>query len=121
VIKEGLRIHPPVSGLKMVATPKRGDVILGIRVPEDTRIRVSVVAATQDKEIFGPDADVFRPELWFNTRRAGQKNECRRDIIFRAGKWQCLRKGLALMKINKDFVDVRNIIIPCVNELTADK
>ncbi len=107
VIREGLRIHPPVAGTMDVLVPPGGDDICGLRVPEGVEVGVSVFAVQRLASVYGDDADMFRPERWLE---AGE-DEARRmastwALIFKAGKWQCLGKDVALVELNKVFVEL---------------
>ncbi|ETS73483.1 hypothetical protein PFICI_14429 [Pestalotiopsis fici W106-1] len=64
-IKEALRIFAPVPmGLPRVA-PKGGVKIGGVFFPEGTVLSVNPYVLMRDKEIWGPDADEFNPDRWF--------------------------------------------------------
>jgi cytochrome P450 len=62
VIKEGLRIYPPVTGLMLKTVPKGGDTLNGIFVPGGTEIGYCALGVQRNKEIFGKDTELFRPE-----------------------------------------------------------
>ena len=62
VIKEGLRIMPPASGAMFKQVPPAGDVIHGKFLPGGTQIGGSPLGIQHSKEIYGLDADIFRPE-----------------------------------------------------------
>lgn len=65
-IKEGLRIHSPVPmGLPRVA-PRGGVEIGGRHFPEGTTLSINPWALHHSKEIWGKDADEFRPERWLS-------------------------------------------------------
>lgn len=64
VIKEGLRLLPPASGLFFREVPRGGDVIDGKFVPGGTHIGISHLAIQHSTRTFGPDAELFRPERW---------------------------------------------------------
>ena len=122
VIKEGLRIHPPVSSLSVKEVPKSGDTFKGMHFPPGTKLGISMWALTRSAEVFGEDADEFRPERWIEARRAADEEEKRGDsheardklremefcvdLVFGHGKWGCLGKNIALMELNKVFVEV---------------
>ena len=57
------------------------------------------------KQIFGDDAEVFRPERWLEAEpeQLGRMNSVD-DLIFHSEKYQCLGKSVALMEYNKIFV-----------------
>lgn len=107
VIKEGLRIHPPSSGLLMKQVPGGGDVIDGQFIPAGTRVGHSLWAMQRDTDIYGPDVDVFRPERWIEASpdRLLQM-ERHLDQIFGYGRYICMGKPVAYMQLNKVFVEV---------------
>ncbi|KAL9113883.1 MAG: hypothetical protein Q9227_002017 [Pyrenula ochraceoflavens] len=107
VIKEGLRMFPPVPHMMMVAAPRGGDVLKGIKVPEGTQLGVAYWPLVRDKRVFGDDASVFRPERWLEAETEQlRKMTATVDLIFRAGKWQCLGKVIAFMELEKVFVEL---------------
>ncbi|TGJ81716.1 hypothetical protein E0Z10_g7051 [Xylaria hypoxylon] len=107
VIKEGLRFYPPVLGLGSKQVPKGGDVINDHYVPEGAQIGMNFFGLMRSKEIWGPDADLFRPERWIEADpgRARRMNMVV-DLDFGFGKYQCLGKPIAMMELNKIFVEL---------------
>lgn len=56
---------------------------------------------------FGADADVFRPERWFEVQGEQlQAMERNMELIFGYGRFQCLGKTVAFVELNKVFVEV---------------
>ena len=119
VIREGLRINPPVAGTMDVVVPEGGDVICGYSVPAGTEIGCSEFGAQSLSSVFGSDADVFRPERWLEAEaELAEDPESERlkrmtstwNLIFKYGKWQCLGKEVALLELNKVFVEVSLLI-----------
>jgi cytochrome P450 len=108
VIKEGLRIFPPVVGLMSKVVPPGGDVIDNRFVPGGTRIGYGAYGIFRDKKIWGQDADTFRPERWLD---ATPDMESSLELVFSYGRFQCLGKNLAMMELNKIFVEVRTLHI----------
>ncbi|KAI3322643.1 cytochrome P450 [Xylariaceae sp. AK1471] len=107
VIKEGLRFYPPVIGLGSKQVPEGGDVINGYYVPEGTQIGMNFFGLMRSKEIWGPDADVFRPERWLEADVDQTKRmNAVVDLDFGFGKYQCLGKPIAMMELNKVFVEL---------------
>ncbi|KAK3934715.1 cytochrome P450, partial [Diplogelasinospora grovesii] len=107
VIKEGLRMYPPSTGQNHKQSPKGGANIHGYYLPEGTQIGLNVVHMMRDRNTFGPDADVFRPERWLEAA----KDEARFkemsntvELAFGYGKFQCLGKTVAAMELNKVFL-----------------
>jgi cytochrome P450 len=105
VIKEGLRIWPPAVGLIPKLVPPEGDVINGMFVPGGTEIGYGAFSIFRNKKIWGEDADLFRPERWLEGDKIKEQESCL-EIIFNVGRSQCLGKNVALMELNKVFVEV---------------
>lgn len=58
-------------------------------------------------ETYGPDADVFRPERWLEAKGEKLKRMTTiNDLVFASGRFRCLGYPLALMELNKIFVQV---------------
>lgn len=108
VIKEGLRIFPPVVGLMLKTVPAGGDTLNGVFVPGGTEIGYCGWGVHHSKEIFGEDADMFRPERWLEAEgeRLRVMNSTA-ELVFNYGKWQCPGKSVAAIELNKVFVEVR--------------
>ncbi|EEY14690.1 benzoate 4-monooxygenase cytochrome P450 [Verticillium alfalfae VaMs.102] len=106
-IREGLRVFPPVTGLMSVAVPRGGDVMHGMSIPEGTQIGWSAFGVLRSKAVFGPDADTFRPERWLEAGDEELKAMTAQwELVFKYGKWQCLGKTVALLDLNKIFVEL---------------
>ncbi|KAK3986615.1 cytochrome P450 [Cladorrhinum sp. PSN332] len=108
VIREGLRMWPPTTGFGSKQVPKGGDVICGYHVPEGTQIAQNFTGMMRLKSIWGEDADAFRPERWLEAEAEGKVKLLNSvvDLDFGSGKYQCLGKRLALMELNKVFVEL---------------
>jgi cytochrome P450 len=110
VIKEGLRIHPPVVGLQSKEVPAGGDTLNGMYVPQGTKIGYCAWGIFRDKKIWGEDADVFRPERWLEgSPEKIEEEEHTLELIFGHGKYKCLGRPVALIELNKIFVEVSTI------------
>lgn len=109
VIKEGLRIFPPVTGLFLKEVPAGGDTLNGLFVPEKTSIGSSAFGVMRNKKVWGEDACLFRPERWLEgDKEEIQQKESNLELVFGYGKYQCLGKNIARMELNKVFVEVRS-------------
>ncbi|KAF5565939.1 pisatin demethylase (cytochrome P450) [Fusarium pseudoanthophilum] len=64
VIKEGLRIHPPVVSLMSNKVPQGGDTFKGQYLPEGTKIGYCAWGIFRRTDIWSEDSDEFRPERW---------------------------------------------------------
>lgn len=70
--------------------------------------RYSAWAIHRSPIVFGPDANVFRPERWLDVpERQLQKMERNSELIFGFGRFKCLGKNVAFMELNKVIVEVR--------------
>lgn len=108
VIKEGLRVFPPVTGLMPTVVPPGGDVIRGVPVPEGTEIGWSSFGVQHNKGVYGVDAETFRPERWLEVKDEEQLRNMAStwELVFKYGKWQCLGRSVALLELNKIFVEL---------------
>lgn len=61
VIKESLRLYPPVIRIERRVTSEKGYTISGVHLPKDTLIEISTYAVHHDEKYF-PDPFVFKPE-----------------------------------------------------------
>lgn len=109
VLREGFRMFPPFVGLASKQVPPEGDVVNGYFVPGGTQVGHNTFGVGRLKSFWGEDADVFRPERWleagFGTTR-GKEMQAVLDLNFGWGKYQCLGKNVAMMELNKVFVEV---------------
>lgn len=115
-IKEGLRIHPPVSGLLAKRVPDGGARIEvdGVEkfAPGGTQIGWNSWGMMHDPEVFGADCEVYRPERWLP--RDGSEKEksrvlCMTETVtlnFGSGRFGCLGRGVATMELNKGVPEV---------------
>ncbi|KIV79764.1 hypothetical protein PV11_07309 [Exophiala sideris] len=100
VIQEGLRMHPAAAFPLVRIVPEAGAVIAGKFFPAGASVAANCWVAHYNKQVFGDDADEFRPERWF-----GDKEEVaamnRYWIPFGHGAGTCLGKNISLMEISK--------------------
>jgi len=121
VIREGMRVWPPIVNLFPHDVPPAGDTIMvdgeAVFIPGGTEIGVSIQGMQHSKEIFGDDAKTFRPERWFeedDDKLAAMTRTT--DLIFGHGKWQCLGKAIAQLELGKTIFEVlRNFDLAVVN------
>lgn len=61
----------------------------------------------RNKKFRGPDANEFYPERWFRVEKERlKKMDDRMGQIFGFGKYKCLGKGVAMIELNKVFIEV---------------
>ncbi|KAL3473901.1 cytochrome P450 [Aspergillus californicus] len=104
VIKEGLRLYPPVTGKLPKRSPVGGDDINGVHIPGGVEISMNVYTMLRSGQTFGPDGNDFRPERWLDetmdpVRR--KRMEYVLDLIWGGGKYKCLGQKMALIQLPK--------------------
>lgn len=105
-ILEGLRRFPPITQLREREVPPEGDVIHGYKIPGGTWIGLNAWGL-QLNPVFGDDPDVFRPERWIEASPAKYAEMMKVwELIFGYGNTKCLGQGIAMMILNKIFVEV---------------
>ena len=113
VIIEGLRYWPPIGLLASKIVPKGGATINDYFLPEGIRIGQSIMGIERSKEIFGKDADQYRPERWLEfgdgaeEKAREKKMRSTVDLVFASGKYTCPGRPVAMIELNKIFVEVR--------------
>lgn len=111
VIREALRVWPPVANIFSRDVPIGGDTLVvdGERVvlPGGVCIGYSAYAMHQSEKVYGKDAKAFRPERWLESDPAMLAVMVRtNDLIFGHGKFQCLGKAVAEIEIGKTVFEV---------------
>ncbi|KAF2661227.1 cytochrome P450 monooxygenase-like protein [Lophiostoma macrostomum CBS 122681] len=127
VIREGMRVYPPVSNLFSRVVPQGGDVVKvdGEEhfLPGGTMIGYSAWGMHRhDKATYGEDAEVFRPERWFvDESDPLEKERLARmykinDMIFGYGRWICIGRVVALIELHKTIFELlRNFDLALTN------
>ncbi|KAF9878334.1 benzoate 4-monooxygenase cytochrome p450 [Colletotrichum karsti] len=107
VIKEGLRIWPPATGL-LPKVSLQNEVLCGTHVPAGTNVAWSPFSVMREKKVFGEDADMFRPERWLDISKEQHRlMETQVMLLFGGGsRWECLGKNIAMMELNKVYVEL---------------
>lgn len=106
-IREGLRVFPPITALRERVTPPEGDNINGHHVPGGVNIGLNMRGVLLN-EIFGNDADVYRPERWLESSPE-ELNEMKKvqELVYGHGSTRCLGINIATMSLNKGLFEVR--------------
>lgn len=105
---EGLRLCPPVAALSYMEVPSSGDIIDGIRIPPGTKVGPSWWQLSRDKDTYGENAHMFRPERWTLADEARrQRMERANEMFFKPGRWTCVGNPLAVMEVSKAICEVR--------------
>lgn len=98
---------PPITIGMPKKVPAGGDIICGKSLSEGTEVYMNISGLMRDQKVFGEDIDVFRPERFTECDPATRQRRVKVvDLNFGFGRWLCLGKVLALMEMNKIFVEV---------------
>jgi benzoate 4-monooxygenase len=104
VIHETMRIHSTSSlGLPRMIPPGPGITLLGHHFPQGTVLSVPAYTIHHSKEIWGPDADEFRPERW-ETVTEKQKAAF---IPFSYGPRACVGRNVAEFELRQGEMQTR--------------
>lgn len=106
-IWEGMRLFPPLFGLKAKVSPPGGETIRGIYFPEGTELAICDDAMCRREDIFGRDKDLFRPERWLDAdtdTRVRYRQTV--DTIFGSGRFLCLGRHIAMIELHKAITEV---------------
>jgi cytochrome P450 len=107
VVREGMRVHPPVVNLFSRVTPPSGDVVTisskQYHIPGNTLIGYSAWSMHRNNtSLYGSDAKIFRPERWLiDDSELLAKMTKTNDMVFGYGRWVCLGRNIALIEIHK--------------------
>ncbi|RFU28324.1 hypothetical protein B7463_g7997, partial [Scytalidium lignicola] len=71
VMKEALRVHSATGLPLWRVVPEGGVEISGNFFPAGTVLGVNTWCAHYNKDVFGPDAELFRPERWAEAEKVG--------------------------------------------------
>ncbi|EXJ76937.1 hypothetical protein A1O3_10094 [Capronia epimyces CBS 606.96] len=129
-IKEGLRIWPPLQALNSKLSPPGGETVNGVFIPGGIEVCHNAYTTQRRTEIYGVDADQFRPERWLEAaEEAGKAHaasidqglgedgvsvgaggdgktrlarmESTLELIFGSGRFGCLGRHIALIELDK--------------------
>jgi cytochrome P450 len=109
VVREAMRFHPAVAMLLERYVPEGGLKLPdGSYVPAGAAVGLNAYVVGRNKDVYGQDADEFRPERWLQAKgetEAAYKARLQRmqasDLSFGAGSRICLGRHLALMEVYK--------------------
>lgn len=88
-LKEAMRLHPALGQMLPRVVPPGGVKVCGVFLPEGTEVGCNAWTVHHDKEVFGEDADIFRPERWLDEDEERVKNMERCNFVFGAGSRTC--------------------------------
>ena len=100
-IKEAFRLHPAVGLPLERVVPAGGVKICGEVIPGGTIVGCNAWVIHQRPEIFGEDAEMFRPERWIEADKEKRKEMESTMFHFGMGARTCIGKNISLMEIYK--------------------
>lgn len=100
-IKEAFRLHPAVGLPLERIVPAGGAEILGERVAAGTIVGCSAWVIHRRPEVFGEDADSYRPERWIDADHQSRKEMEGGMFHFGMGARTCIGKNISLLEIYK--------------------
>ncbi len=117
VILEGLRMFPPAAALypKVCHTD---EVLCGVSIPAGTNVAWSPWTIMRNKDVFGADAELFRPERWLGDSKTTVMEQTVMTAFASGGKWECLGKNIAQLELNMVFIEASNT--PCTLQASTD-
>lgn len=97
-IKEAQRLHP-VIGMSLPRRVPRGEgmTVHGLLVPPGTTVGCNPVSLHRNTDIFGQDAEAYRPDRWLDRR----EDMDRHNLIYGGGARTCPGRHLAEMLVSK--------------------
>ena len=109
VFKECFRLSPtfqhpaPRVTPSDASNPQYPTIIAGTAIPPGYAVSASVLSLHRSKKVWGPDADDFIPERWFNEKT--RQNE-RLLMHFGSGHRACIGRNQSLIMLWKAMVEV---------------
>lgn len=105
-IREAQRLHPVIGMALPRRVPRGGMAVHGLVIPPGTTVGCNPVSLHRSRDIFGYDADLFRPERWLgddNEEGEGTRLRAmeRYNLIWGGGARTCPGRNLAEMLVSK--------------------
>ncbi|PSN73007.1 cytochrome P450 [Corynespora cassiicola Philippines] len=100
VIKEATRLLPSIVFQLLRYAPPNFSV-RGISIPENTTIGISPIAQNRDTDIWGEDADEFRPDRWLEDETKSKHFESANMTFGGSGPRMCVGRNIALVELHK--------------------
>ncbi|PVH96859.1 cytochrome P450 [Periconia macrospinosa] len=99
--KEAGRIHPPFGLHLERVVPDGGIELSGEKLPQGTIVGMNAWVVHRDRDVFGDDADIFRPERWLDCDQSTRQRMEHGLLTFGAGNRSCLGKHISYLEIYK--------------------
>ncbi|KAI5788669.1 cytochrome P450 [Pyronema domesticum] len=99
-VKEAMRLCPAAPNMFPRVVASGGLQLYGKFAPEGTEITCNPYITHRNKEMYGEDAEEFRPERWLDNAEKVAEWE-KHDFGFGFGSRKCLGQSIALMELYK--------------------
>ncbi|KAH7082090.1 cytochrome P450 [Paraphoma chrysanthemicola] len=100
VIKEATRLMPSIV-FQLLRYAPENFVVRDYAIPAGTPVGISPIAQNRDREIWGEDADEFRPARWLEDEEKRKYFESVNMTFGGNGPRTCIGKNIALVEIHK--------------------
>ncbi|KXS96362.1 hypothetical protein AC578_3086 [Pseudocercospora eumusae] len=106
VLRESMRLYPPLTALAFKQVPPGGDILAGHFLPEGTQVGQNIYGILRDPKTWGVDGNSFVPERWLGQPEEHEKEmQAALDLTFGYGKYKCLGQRLAIAEVSKFLVE----------------
>jgi cytochrome P450 len=95
VIKESFRLYSPFAVSFQRYAPPQGIMLAGTHIAAGMRVGINPAVSQHHKEVFGVDANVFRPERWLDGNVEQLKIMDRNLMFFGVGTRRCTGKNVS--------------------------
>ena len=96
VTKEAMRLLPSITFQLPRHTPEGGLTVQGTFIPPGTTVGMSPIAQNRDPQVWGDDADEFRPQRWLESEDCTRYLDANNMTFGGSGPRMCVGKNIAL-------------------------
>ncbi|KAM7207883.1 pisatin demethylase [Naviculisporaceae sp. PSN 640] len=108
IIRENHRFLPPIAGMSLKVSPPAGDTFKGVYIPPNTEVGISWYGLLRRKDLWGDDADEYRPERFLEGASPDvlHEREAVVEMVFGHGRFKCLGRTVAYLEVPKVLVEL---------------
>ncbi|KAJ3789675.1 cytochrome P450 [Lentinula aff. detonsa] len=126
ILREVLRLHPPIlenhhEAAETISVPLSepipGTSDTYLVIPKGTILEIPVNVVQTDPDVWGSDAEIFRPERWLERKKRGVRSD-REILAFSEGPRSCIGKTFALCEVKALIITLlRQFSFACPYEI----